>query len=452
MRGTTGLAVLLIAHAIGLFAQPVRVAAEACEEILLIRSEPAVESERGCTLDGKTSLSYGGEVRQRYEYTSNPGFGADVQDPRGVWLQRYAVHGELRWHEDARLFAELRSALESGRAAGPSPVDQDALEFQNLFLQARLPVTHAELQLRLGRQEMQFGSARLVSVRDGPNVRRTFDGVRAIARAGPWTFNLLALHPRKDRQGTFDDSADKGRTLWGVYSTGQFGGDIDRGIDLYYLGYQNDDAVFDQGSAAERRHTLGMRYFGSQGGWEWNLEPMVQFGRYGNANLRAWTVASETSYTWSHVTLRPSLKLSANVASGDRDPDDPDLETFNPLFPRGNYFSEDAILGPQNFYNAHVFLTLRPSQSWSLTVDHNWFWRFSIRDGVYGPSGNLVRSGAGSDARFVASALSLNSEWAIGRHWTLTAIYTRVSPEQFLEETGPAEDVDIIELTARFRY
>ena len=39
----------------------------------------------------------------------------------------------------------------------------------------------------------------------------------------------------------------------------------------------------------------------------------------------------------------------ADIASGDRDPDYADLQTFNPLFPRGSYFNESALIGPDNF-------------------------------------------------------------------------------------------------------
>jgi len=397
-------------------------------------------------------MSLGGEIRERYEYTHNPGFGAEPQDTDGVWLQRVAVHGDLQWGQHARIFAELHSALEHGRAGGPSPVDENEAELQNAFVELELPPTDGGVLLRIGRQEMQFGSARLVSVRDGPNVRRTFDGGRIMARSGPWRLDALAVRPRKDRTGAFDDSTDDSKALWGIYATRALEWPAPSGADLYYLGYRNDNAVFDQGSGPETRHTLGARLFGNYRGWSWNWEAMIQFGRFGGADLRAWTIASETGYTWSNARLRPRLMLSANIASGDRDPQDPDLQTFNPLFPRGNYFSEDSILGPQNFYNAHLFLTVHPSRQLALTADYDFFWRLSRRDGVYGPNGQLVRSGDGSDARFVATAVSLTSEWEIDRNWTLTAIYTHFHPEKFLEETGPSESVDFLELTARFRF
>jgi hypothetical protein len=455
--------ILLIGGAIALAAQPHKATAQPCPEIPQIRyeSDSVVEHEAGCELwpfqfarlDHAESgyLRFGGEVRQRYEHTNNPNFGQDPDDPHGVWLQRFGLFGDLRLSDRWRLFAELHSALENGRAAGPSPTDENELDFQNAFVEARVwSASNTDVLLRAGRQELDWGSSRLVSVRDGPNVRRTFDGVRVLAHLGEWTLNAVAMRPREDEQGVFDDSTDGGRALWGAYSTRTWG--EDRGIDLYYLGYENEEPTYDQGSAPERRHTFGFRYFGSSGPWDWDIEPMIQSGSYGDGDLRAWAIASETGYTWRQARWRPRLMLSANIASGDRDPLDPDLETFSPLYPRGNYFSEDATLWPQNFVNAHLFLTLNPSSSWALTVDYDAFWRMSDDDAVYGPNGSVLRADSGSDERFVATALSINSEWSIDRRWAFTAIYTHVSPRQFLEQTGPASAIEFLELTARFRF
>ena len=104
------------------------------------------------------------------------------------------------------------------------------------------------------------------------------------------------------------------------------------------------------------------------------------------------------------------------LASGDRNPDDPDLQTFNPLFPRGNYFSELALLGPRNFYNVHPFLTVNPRDDLSLTADFDFFWRLETEDGIYNPGGQLLCSGAGSDAHHVGNELSLNATWQINPH------------------------------------
>ena len=404
------------------------------------------------TADEDVWLSLGGEIRQRYEYVHNPAFGADPQDDRGVWLHRYTLHGDLTLGPHLRAFAQLFSAQEAGRAGGPSPVDENQLEFQNAFLDLRAPVSPgATSTLRLGRQELDFGSGRLVDVRDGPNVRRGFDAGRAFLAAGDWRVDALLARPRAVDSGAFDDEANDAQTLWGFYASGDTGIPAIGTLDLYYLGFRDEDAAFVQGAAEERRHSFGARLSGNRGPWDWNWEAVYQTGSFGEGDIDAWTLASVTGYRFSELRWQPRVALSANIASGDDDPDDADLGTFNPLFPRGNYFSEAAVLGPRNFYNLHGFLTVNPTEDLALTVDANAFWRLETEDGVYSPSGQAIVAGGGDD-RFVGSAVSLTAEYALTRRIDLTAIYTRFFTGDVIDAAGPSEDIDFVELTARFRF
>ena len=208
--------------------------------------------------DEQVFLSLGGEIRQRYEYTRDPLFGADLQDDAGVWLQRYTLHGDLHLGPHLRVFGQLSSALVTGRAGGPSPVDENELALQNAFVDLNLPLgPDANLTLRGGRQELQFGSGRLVDVREGPNVRRTFDAARATVELPGWRVDALAARPRRPHSGVFDDEANDDQALWGVYAVG--GEDwLPFGVlDLYYLGFEDEAGAFAQGTARERRHEVG---------------------------------------------------------------------------------------------------------------------------------------------------------------------------------------------------
>ena len=405
------------------------------------------------TGDGAVSLSFGGELRQRYEFTDNPVFGQDRQDEAGVWLQRAVLHGDLRVGQHVRVFAQLFSALEAGREGGPSPVDENRLALQNGFVDFRFaPVERLEATVRAGRQELQYGSGRLVDVREGPNVRRTFDAARAILEARDWRVDGLAARPRAVEPGVFDDEANDDQALWGVYATG--GRELLPAgrLDLYYLGFRDDAGVFEQGAAEETRHSIGARVWGESGAWDWNWEAVFQFGSFGDGEIRAWTLASATGRTWTDLPWRPRVGVSANIASGDRDPDDADLQTFNPLFPRGNYFSEAAVLGPRNFVNIQPSLTVSPAERWSVTADVNAFWRLETEDGVYAPSGQLVRASGGSGERFVGTSASLAVTYSVSDHLSLGAIYTHFAAGDFIEATGPSDDIDFIELTATFRF
>jgi hypothetical protein len=402
---------------------------------------------------GDVFVSFGGEVRQRYEHTHDPLFGADPQDEKGVWLQRYILHADLQAGPHLRFFGQLSSALEAGREGGPSPVDENELALQNAFADLSFTlVPDADVTLRAGRQELQYGSGRLVDVREGPNVRRTFDAARVILELPHWRVDGLAARPRIANEGVFDDESNDDQTLWGLYGSG--GGDLlpSGKLDVYYLGFEDDAGAFVQGVAHERRHSLGTRLWGEAEGWDWNWEAIYQFGSFGDGDISAWTLASETGFTFAEQAWRPRIALSANVASGDDDPADADLGTFNPLFPRGNYFSEAAVLGPRNFFNLHSFITVHPTESWSLITDMNFYWRLETEDGVYAPSGQVIRAPGGSDERFVGSGLSLTSEIELVENLTFAAIYTHFFAGDFIRDTGASEDIDFIELTLQLKF
>ena len=403
--------------------------------------------------DGEHYLSLGGLIRERYEYIHNPLWGQDQQDKHGVFLQRYMLHADVHVGAYVRVFGQLYSAIESGRRGGPSPVDEDKLDLHQAFLDIALPLGEGRtLTLRGGRQEMSYGSGRLIDVRQGPNVRRSFDGARALLRWRDWRIDGLVARPVRNEVEVFDNITDNSQALWGVYGMGKLATLSGASVDWYYLGFEDEEAEYVQGRDHERRHSVGARLWGANGGWDYNFEALYQWGRFGRGHIRAWTVASDIGYTWNDVRSYPRVGLRADIASGDRDPNDPDLETFNPLFPRGNYFNELANLGPRNFFDVHPFLTLEALQPLTLTADWNFYWRQSVEDGIYGPSGNLIRSPEGSRSRYVGSAISLTADWQINRHLNLTTIYAHFFPGSFLRETGPAEPIDFIELTLSLTF
>ena len=133
------------------------------------------------------------------------------------------------------------------------------------------------------------------------------------------------------------------------------------GLDLYWLALRRDDAEYDQGTHNERRRSIGTRIWGAPGAWDYNFELVYQWGSFGPGDVEAWTAASDTGYTIAALPTQPRLGLRANVTSGDRDPLDSDLETFNPLFPRGSYFGEASLIGPQNHMDLHPALELHVS-------------------------------------------------------------------------------------------
>lgn len=395
--------------------------------------------------DRRWFLGVGGEVRQRVTYVQDFEFGASQTE--GDWsnTQRYLLHLDLRREALFQAFVQLGSHVAVDLEGPPNPIERNDFDLRQAFLRGDF----RGFRPWVGRRVLAYGSERLVSRREGPNLRRVFDGAGVELYPGDLQIELVVARPVDvDPVGVFNDFQWLENWLWGAYATIPLGWS---GLDAYYLGFQEDDASYAAGVADEVRHSLGVRWFGDDSGWDWNAEAILQVGEFGDDAILAWTVASITGYTFESLPWSPRLAVSANIASGDNDPDDDVLESFNALYPRGNYFSEAAVLGPRNFWNLHGYLTLRPLRTLAATVDVNGYWRVSTADGVYGPPGNLIREPGDSDAHFVALAVSTALEWEILEFLDATAIYTHITPGAFIEETGPSPITHFVELTLRFR-
>jgi len=402
-------------------------------------------------------LSLGGEVRERCELYHNPAFGQGPQDSHGnnaYFLQRYMFHSDLHLGPSFRIFTQLKSGLEDGRIGGPRPFDEDRFDLHQAFLDWIWPLGDQDtVTLRLGRQELAYGSGRLIDPREGPNVRLSFDGVRTLAVMGEWRVDAFLTKPAETNPGVFDDRPDPRQTFWGLYAVHPFALFPNGNIDLYYLGLAHDPARFDQGVANERRHTFGTRWWGVAEPWDYNFEFVYQVGSFGNGTIQAWTAASDTGYTFQSAPFTPRLGLRADIASGDRNPLTANLQTFNPLFPSGNYFNQaDDLIGPVNFVDLHPTLELHLAKTLTFMTDCDFFWRESVHDGIYGLGVNLIRSAQGSGARFVTSELSALLQWTPTRHLSMTAAYTHAFAGSFLQETQTGRDVDFLATWFTYKY
>jgi len=396
-------------------------------------------------------VSLGGDVRERYELLDHPLWGQGQTDTNGYLMQRYLLHADIRLGPRVRVFSQFKSGLINGRNGGPRPTDEDKAEFHQVFVDLGIGGKNL-LSFRAGRQELSFGTSRLVSIREQPNVRQSFDGLRATLNLHRWRIDGFVTKPVETNPGAFDDSPDHTRTFWGLYAVRPWRVLPGGHVDLYYLGIDRKNARFDQVSARETRHSVGTRLWGRREAWDYNYEIVYQWGSFGNAGIRAWTVASDDGFTVSHVRFRPRLGLKADVTSGDRDSTNPSLQTFNALFPKGAYFGEIALIGPANHVDLQPSIDLRLTKRWTLSPEAGFFWRQSIHDGIYGPAINLLRSAGSSKSRIIGSQLAAQAEWEIDRHFSWTGNYTHFFAGHFLRDTGPSEDVNFFTTWLYYRF
>lgn len=416
-------------------------------------------------------LSIGGEIRPYYEYYENTNFGSGRQDENGYFLQRYMLHADFRFGQRIRFFAQLKSGLVNDKSSPLIPPDRNKADVNALFVDfnfgirkpAKDKATFGQpnsfgylppsLILRIGRQELNFGSGRMVSFRNGPNVRQTHDGISLIWRVGKWRVDALTTKPVEDDAGYFDDEPRRDVTFWGVHASRPFSILSKSGkADFYYFGIDRKRARFEQGTEREIRHSFGARFWNAGRKFDYDLEFTGQLGKFGTGEIKAWAISPGIGYTFINSRFRPRIALDAGIVSGDKNPQDKTLNTFAPPFPRGQYFGLSAANGALNVQGVRPSIRFDFGRGIFAGISNYYFWRQSRRDGLYGVAGNLLRSGSQSRARFIGQSLETEFAWQINRNSNIQAGASIFYAGEFLRETSPAKTIKVFLLRYTFLF
>ncbi|MGK6324788.1 alginate export family protein [Sphingomonas sp. DT-51] len=399
---------------------------------------------------GSDYLTTGLEARSRYEGYENTNWGS-APDQGYVW-HRLMPYADLHLG-GFRVFAQPILSAISGGDAPRRPVDTTGADISQAFAEAALELPgDTRLSVAAGRRLVSLGAGRFIDDRYGPGVPLPFDGVSTTATGRRAQLTLLYLRPVDTIPGDFNDHTSRQRATWGAYGTRWLDDGHRVGFDLFYLGYRDRRAVFDQGTGREIAHTFGTRVFGDTGAWFWNLEGVIQRGRFVRRPVRAWGIGGEIGRRFPHAPLMPELTLTTDVASGDHDPDDGSLQTLNPLFPRGKYFGALTPVGPRNLIHLRPSVAIHPMRAVAVSLTGVAYWRESRRDGIYNIPGFLVRSGQDASARFIGKQAEFGIAWQATPELNLSAQLSAFVPGGFIRETGPARVIRMAGAAANFRF
>ncbi len=395
-------------------------------------------------LDDSITLSMGGDVRVRWEYWDAFAFNPDLQDD--YFLVRLRLHSDISFRNWLRIFVEGKSAgaTERDLPGGRRTLDVDTLALQNAYVEISVPLAPAgEFTLRPGRQELLYGSQRLVSPLDWSNTRRTFDGGTVIYEHGIWNIDAFWVRPVEIRKYKWNKT-DTDTDFFGVYAARNDPGD-DIEIDLYWLGVDGSGVMFGERLAREERYTVGMRMGSPPGlhGLDFDVEGAWQYGDHGDRDIRAFFLASELGFTFEEAAAAPRVHTGLDYASGDRDRNDGTLNTFNQLFPLGHAFLGYAdMIGRQNIVAGSLGLTLSPSESLRIRIDGHHFRRASRSDAVYNAGGQVLRSGDAGNESEVGTEMDITLTYRFTPDTSTLLGYSRFWAGSFIRESGPSGNLD----------
>ncbi len=395
----------------------------------------------------------GGDVRLRYASEDS---GRLTGTYNSYTLLRTRVYGDLLYQDRARLYAEFIDAHSFNEDLAPLVIDENRHDFLNLFVDLKLCEVHnSPVLFRTGRQELLYGSQRLISPLDWANTRRTFQGLKLFRRGEKLDVDLFCVQPVVADPSNFD-SVDNDQVFSGLWTTYRPG--KGRAIDAYYLNLDQTRAgPVVQGLAPGpfNVHTVGGRFVGDANNWLWDVEGAVQFGERGDQSILANAATAGVGYHFKDCPGSPQAWLYYDCASGDDNPGAGNTyNTFNQLFPFGHYYFGyvDAV-GRQNIHDVNGQFTVYPTKWITAFVQFHVFRLDSPTDALYNAAGAPTRRDASGQAGTeVGEELDFVLNFHLSKHTDVYLSYSHLYAGDFLRRTGNPRSPDYFFLQYSYRW
>jgi hypothetical protein len=398
-------------------------------------------------------LSLGGEERLRYMYEINSRLTGKFND---YTLERTRLYGDL-WYKDwLRIYVEFLDAQDFGHDLAPLAIDVDRSDLLNAFIDVKVAqLRDNPLYVRVGRQELYYGSQRLVSPLDWANTRRTFEGIKAFWHSENLDIDAFYTKPVQVFPNRFD-AADANRQFAGFWTT--YRPNKSQAIDLYYLYLDTDlplrKPLPPEGRGGQNVNTLGAHYVGDMDKrLLWDFEAMWQFGDRVENSINAFAGTAGLGYHCCDTPLNPTFWVYYDFASGD---DDGVFrgETFNTLFPFNHfYLGFIDLVGRQNIHDINLHSYVYPT-NWIVSgLQAHFFYLDSGKDALYNKNGAVERvSPKGNAGVHVGEELDFTTNFHLTFHQDILVGYSVLFPGEFIRKTGPSETAQLFYVQYSYKW
>lgn len=381
-------------------------------------------------------LTVGAQYRFRFENRTGAGFREDASD--GFGLNRILVDVDVKPMSTLQFHFQGQDARAPGKN-NASPAFRDPFDVRQAWVQ----VGDAErgwIRAKVGRQELKYGAQRLVGPLDWLNTARQFDAVKVNIGRKDLNIDLFASSVVVIDDDAFNRRRD-GNNLHGAYANLNrlAGGGT---LEAYGL-WKTTPLVIGSGGRPGDADllTTGFRYTRKlDGGFDVETEMAAQTGSFARDDISAWGGYWVLGYTFGGAAWSPRISTEYQYGSGDGDPNDSTMGTFDQLFPTGHLYQGTADrIGWRNVSDVRAGVQLKPTSKLSLSFDYFSFWLANRRDNLYAVNGAVaVRAPEGGAAdSHVGQELDAIFVWKPVANTTFGGGFGYFFTGAFLRETTP---------------
>lgn len=383
---------------------------------------------------GGARLTLSAETRLRYDSHRSSSSDAGGEVRQGLF--RGVVGADLRLHPSVRLFGEIGTGQVTERRWAAAASLQNNASLQQLFVDVRAPAGAMLLGAMVGRQEFSDGPRQLLSVGDGPNVHRTWNGVRVYAHARRFRLGTFDLKVTRPGRGPFDEEVDGDERIRGL--NGSFivrggAGRSDVYLDPFWI--HSENASYRSGGRVGRddRDTWGARLWGRSGDWSFDVTLARQSGRFMEREIDAWGAFAVLGVSLGDADWKPRLGAHVDLASGGGAYGSGTLEEFNPLYASSGHLGEGRFLSTSNLLLVAPGITVSPTPATRLAVEYGFAWRLAEHDAAYAGGMRAYPGTEKVPGRGIGGLLRVSATWTVADGLTLSCGYERLAAGEALE-------------------
>ena len=401
---------------------------------------PSFDSAQGADnlTPGSQSLRVSGQVRFRGEirdhlYSDNREGALSFNLVR----QRTRLRFDLDVIENLNVTVEFQDVRTWGEAQKTTG-DLEGVDIKRAFAQFN-NLGGKPIDLQVGRQVLFYGDQRLIGHLEWVDQGRTYDGIRLKAHPENYFVDVFAMNIRETL------AADNDRYLYGIYGGPKF-------LDLYILGTQDlQRGTGETGLSGNTFYvTLGFRFHGKKGGFDYKVEVPFQIGELNGDDLTAWAAAATLGYTFEGARWQPRIYFEFDYASGDKDPTDGDVEQFQTVYPTNHlYYGNADQVGWENIMSFRLGVMVKPKTNWSVRLDYFHMRRPEEAGNWVAATGATIRPGALGTSSHLADEVDLIITWKPSKPVKVDFGWTVFFPGGFIEETGASPTATFIWLSGR---
>lgn len=382
-----------------------------------------------------TWLELGGQVRGRMEGPFGVGLTPGLDDVYYASRMRFDVG--VRPASWIRFFAQAQDSRALGYDSGPVPASiYDPWDLRLAYVDIK-PYEALGLQLRVGRQEIQVGSGRLIAAPEWSNIGKSFDAARLSFTVGGVKADFLGGSVVQCESTRFDHHKPGEHVYGGDFSLkGPVPGMV---IEPYVIARTQIGIVDERGLKGNSHlYSGGGRIFGQMPAhFDYSAEVIEQWGYASSDKISA--LAGAYSVGWTAVAYRwkPRLSFEVNHASGDEANKDGYRNTFDQLYAglHALYGITDQA-GERNSrqYKAAVEATV--SKKLKLSADVRGIYLATVQDGFYNVGGTRTVLNRNATSNHVGTELDLQAVYQLPHGVNLGLGFGNIFAGSYLKQSG----------------